>query len=203
MFLAVGCLRPPPRAKEVGETAGVVAGDVEPRALTGTVRGESGEYRDRAWPGSGPEGLDVAIGQALGSEEVQHGTVVPDLIGPPRPPSQHVLHQPVHALGRRPEPSAGNVEADAGDVENSDVVEAAVQQSIHQGRAAAAHVDDAMAGRDAGAGKHPERHGRLRLVPAARGVANPVGTVPVPGWPAVLIHRSIVEPRRLRWRRRR
>ena len=66
--------------------------------------------------------MEVVIG-----EEVQDGTVMPDLVGPLRPPGQQVLDQPIDSMGGRPEASPSEFKTGSGYVENGDVVTAPLE----------------------------------------------------------------------------
>jgi hypothetical protein len=77
-------------------------------------------------------------------------------------------------------------------IEHGHVLEAPLQERGDQGRRAAADVNHAAGGGDAGRVEHPQRHLGGGLKPAAHGVAVGIGLIPVRSRPRLRCHLAIM-----------
>ena len=128
------------RPERAGQLGGRVPSNRKARTHLGPVGGERGDDdraagRDRA---SQCPGVPVP---ALGvDEEVEHRSVVPEVVAAVRLPLEQISADAPHGcVGGKP--SSGGLERHAGEVEHRDVGEAAADELVREKRASAAHVE--------------------------------------------------------------
>ncbi len=152
-----------------------------PEQCVGPSGGEAAEHRDRARPAGGVQVTQIAHKVRRRRQEVHHRAVVPDVERPAGRPFADVGADPVHPRGIAAETPLRDAEGRVRDIDHGQVIVTARQQGVRHAGGSAANVDDARIGGNTGGVQHPQRHHRIGLEPAARGLALGVGLVPVLG----------------------
>src|SRR5262249_27726138 len=123
-------------------------------------------------------GLDVAFAGLGLAQEMKNGAVVPEVVSRGLERSvRDVRAEPAHAGGAFAEPGAGRIEGRLGEIEDREVLVSPVQETVGEGRSAAAHVDDGRAAPDPGGLQ--ERNGPLEVRPEPADLAGTLARVDV------------------------
>ena len=148
---------------------GVVAHDWQAAAFGRAVGGEGGDDHVAAVADRLHHLAHVGAAGFGSGKEVEHGAVVPDIIGGFRQvDAGNVAGDPAHLFAARAEAVAGDAQGGVGKVEHRQVAEAFGEQAVDQGRGAAADIDDRRLAGRADASDQVEGQRGLGLEPAHR-----------------------------------
>lgn len=120
------------RSQGIRQLAAAIAADRQPAASLGSVRGEGGD--DQSPPGDQrPLGkADVGRPFAGLDQEMEHGTVVPDVEVAQAANARHITHDPLHATSLITKPPPRDRQSGLRDVEHGHALKVEIQQVVHQ-----------------------------------------------------------------------
>jgi len=120
-------------AKLAVQTLGVIAHHIESAAAIRPIRSKGCDDHVPTRSDRMSNGMYIALAIINSCQEVEDGTIMPDIIGLMRQVcSRNVGLDPVHINGASTEPLAGQLKRGCRNIQDSDVLEPGRNQVIHQ-----------------------------------------------------------------------